>query len=78
MDRRTALRDNCLREGHSCPRHCFWIKEAELTSSLAKLSLPRGSVTDSHEPPFLLVPSVLFFSAKPQNNPGIERQRNYM
>lgn len=78
MDRRTALRDNCFREGHSCPRHCLWIKEAELTSSLVKLSLPMGSVTDSHELPISWCPSLLFFSAKPQNNPGIERQRNYI
>lgn len=51
MDRRAALRHNCLREGHSCSRHCFRIKEAELTSFLAKLSLPRGPVTDGHGVP---------------------------
>lgn len=56
MDRRTALRDNCLREGHSCPRHCFWIKEAELTSFLAKLSLPTGSITDGRELPISSCP----------------------
>lgn len=61
MDRRTALMDNCLREGHSCPRHCFWIKEAGLTSFLAKLSLPTGSVTDGRELPISSCPLSFVF-----------------